>query len=182
MIAPLQLSERWELRSGFTQIYFSDLSKLELQSIFAGPYYRISRTLKTGLEFRHMDKRINGQWVPENRLSSVLVYRNRWSSLSVMLRKRLEYRSRKKGYGIEWRGRSFLKIALNAKGPSPFLSNEIYYNITDSRLERNSFSTGLDIPVTKNIKTGLYYEYETENFGRGWEKLNIVGTSLTVLF
>jgi len=181
VVAPLRLSEQWEIRSGLTRISFKDLSELELQSLYTGPYYRFSGTLKAGLEYRHMDKRINGQWVPENRLSSVLVYRAAPSPLSVMFRKRLEYRSRGKGYGTEWRARGFVAIALAADGPTPFLSNELYYNASEGRIERNTLSTGIEIPVTPKIRTELYYEYETENFGRGWEKLNIVGTSLTIV-
>lgn len=181
VVAPLRLSEQWEIRSGLTRISFNDLSELELQSLYTGPYYRFSGTLKAGLEYRHMDKRINGQWVPENRLSSVLVYRAAPSPLSVMFRKRLEYRSRGKGYGTEWRARGFVAIALAGDGPTPFLSNELYYNASEGRIERNTFSTGIEVPVTPKIRTELYYEYETENFGRGWEKLNIVGTSLTIV-
>ena len=181
VIMPVSINERWQIRTGFTRIYFNDISELELQAFFAGPYYRISNGLKTGLEYRHMDKRINGQWVPENRLSSVFVLSRRSSPWSFLARKRLEYRSRSKGYGREWRARSFIKVALVNKGVSPYLSNELFYNLSKGDINRNKFKVGLDIPIVKELKTGVYYEYEAEKFSEDWEEINIIGTSLVLL-
>ncbi len=181
LIIPVSVSDGWQIRTGFTRIYFNDISELELQAFFAGPYYRISSGLKTGLEYRYMDKQINGQWVPENRLSSVFVLNKRFSPWSLLVRKRLEYRSRSKGYGIEWRGRSFIKIALSNKGITPYLSNELFYNLSEGEMNRNKFKVGLDIPIVKELKTGIHYEYETEKFSKNWEGLNIIGTSFVLV-
>ncbi len=180
-IVTASLNEKWQIRAGITRIYFNDISELELQSFYAGPYYTISKGLKTGLEYRHMDKQINGQWVPEDRVSSVLVLRKKYFDWHVVLRKRLEYRSRAKGYGVEWRGRSFLKIAARRDSFIPYLSNELFYNIGKGRLNRYKFQIGVDIPVAEKLKTGIYYEYETEKFSREWEGLHIVGSSLVLL-
>ncbi|ASQ89712.1 hypothetical protein CHL67_01160 [Prosthecochloris sp. GSB1] len=172
------INENWRLHFGTDQKFVDDISKHGIRTVFTGTSYKAANNLFFGFEIRHHEKKSGGQWLEENRFAPFMIWKNTFDSLSLTFRERTELRTRE---GNEnWVSRNLLKLAVVSGTASPYVSNELFYDLTAATFTENRLSIGLDLAVFKNLNTSLYYLYKSNEKDRGWSVTNVFGTSLTL--
>ncbi|MBF0586381.1 DUF2490 domain-containing protein [Prosthecochloris sp. N3] len=175
-----RLDDTWLLHIGTDQKFVDDMSEHAVWTLFAGAYYQATENLSVGLEARHWKKKKAGTWTEEHRFTPVLVYKDKLSPLVLTFRERAEFRTREGD--DSWISRNYLKLALAARPVSPYIANELFYDVTAEKLSENRLTFGLDIGLSTTVKTGLYYMVKSQEKSGEWNGTNVFGTSLTFLW
>jgi|GEM_PF-2018626 len=176
--AKFTLDQHWMLHAGSDQKFVDDMTEYGIWTLFAAPYYKAATNLLLGFEVRHQETKKNNLWVEENRFTPVVIYKKRSKPACITLRERVEYRTREAGN--YWVSRNYIKAGLNTGPVSPYISNELFYDLNLEKFNENRLAAGLDIALSKKVLAGLYYMYKSNEKQGDWSGTNIVGTALTV--
>ncbi|MBO8091760.1 MAG: DUF2490 domain-containing protein [Prosthecochloris sp.] len=173
------LTKQWLLHLGSDQKFVEDMTEHGIWTLFAGAYYKATGNLSLGFEVRHWEKKNAGDWTEENRFTPVVTYKETIKPFVLTFRERAEYRTRKGD--DNWISRNYLKLGLAAQPVSPYIANELFYDLTAEKFSENRLSFGLDIGLSKKVKTGLYYMYKSNEKSGDWIGTNVFGTALTFI-
>ncbi len=100
-------------------------------------------------------------------------------------RNRFEYQMRKGGrniYRYRNKGTISTNIALFNKNWTPYIADEIFYDINIDILKFNRFYTGVQFMLSKRIKTDLFYLLEHKKNWSSYMTHHILGTTLRFQF
>lgn len=151
-----------------------------------GFFYNLQKYLNVGGGYRHVLSNSREKFLVENEpyITATLF----WDIAGFKFddRSRLEYNHF--DYKDDtWRYRNKFTVKapwkFTALEIQPYLSDEIFILFDDGqRLNTNSFSAGLGMTITKNLKGEIYYMLQdTKNSGK-WTDINVLGTKLKLLF
>ena len=105
-----------------------------------------------------------------------------FKNYSVDNRSRLEHRIKTGGRNDDtfYRNRTKLKVPIRKDGKTvitPFVQNDIWFDIQNPKVFRNDFASGISRKFTKNFTGDFYYQYR-RNFQSGTKHENVIGISL----
>lgn len=150
---------------------FSDVGSHYLAVL---PSYHLAKWITLGGEYRHVFSK------EEDRLALVPTLKWRFANLKFSDRNKLEYRIRSSN-SVRYRNRvkAARKVKVFNHFFSPYLSEEIFYDLTKGDFSSNELSLGFSTSVAKNVGFGLYYMLQNDLTGAS-KPTNILGSSLAL--
>jgi hypothetical protein len=148
-------------------------------------YFGIADWLVLGANYRHIFEKSGGEWVENNEPHLNATIKWKAVGLSFSNRVRLVYRNRETGEdGWIYRNKFALKPLKKFTKLSiqPYIADEIFIDFDDNRFTRNRLYTGFELPLSENIKAGLFYLWQTSKSRGTWIDCNVLGTNLKISF
>lgn len=151
-----------------------------------GFFYNLEKWLNVGGGYRHIYELKKEKFKLENEPYITLTLLWDLKGFKVEERSRIEYRHF--DYQDDsWRYRNKATVKFPWKFTKmeiqPFLSDEIFIGFDGiSELNRNRFSSGLAMNVTKNLKAEVYYMLQASKSSGNWTDVNVLGTKLKIAF
>ena len=150
-----------------------------------GLFYNLQKHLNVGGGYRHVLSKSRGKFLVENEpyITATLL----WDLAEFKFddRSRLEYNH------FDYKDDTWTyRNKFTVKAPwkftkfqiQPYLSDEIFILMDDGqRLNKNRFSVGLGMNITKNLKAEIYYMLQSSKSVK-WTGANILGTKLKLAF
>lgn len=142
--------------------------------------------IDVGLNFKkEFEKDSSGKYRGENRPNLNIMVKGKLFDLDVGDRLRLEYRDLETKEDV-WRFRNKTVVNLPFRvtefNLQPYIADEIFINLGQSRINQNRFYSGLSFKLSKNLKTSVYYMLKSSKQSSGWSNTNIIGTQIVFLF
>ncbi len=132
--------------------------------------YRRGEPVRNGKEFEH-------------RLRFDLTVGHKWKSFSLKDRSRVEYRIRHgRDDSVRYRNKFTFAFPVRHKGKevfSPFVAEEVYYDITAKEFSTNEIQAGITRKLSKNVSADLFYIRRDTNSG-AIRHINGIGSSLKI--
>lgn len=104
----------------------------------------------------------------EHRLRYDFTMEKKWNSFSLKDRHRIEHRIRNsRSNSVRYRNKLTLKIPIKRDGKelfAPFGSEEIFYDLTDSRFTGNRNSAGISRKLSPTVSADFYYVFSYSRF------------------
>ncbi len=75
-----------------------------------------------------------------------------------------------------------LPVELTKFKIQPYLADEVFFNFGDVGYNRNRFYSGASFTLSKNIKAGIFYMWQTSKSGGTWKDTHVLGTDLKLYF
>lgn len=168
---------------------FNDnIGEFNYYHIRTGLAYHAFKNLDLGATHRFLQsKNAAGKWLDENRIELEITPKTTLANFSLSDRSRFEYRSIEQSRD-RWRYRNLIKAAYPAKiGKfefTPYLSNEIFYDMEINKLNLNWATVGADRKISKNLLVGVFYLNELTRVGtkNEWDTNHVIGTKAAVSF
>ena len=124
-------------------------------------------------------------WRQENRPHLNVTFRKKLGSIDFSTRSRLEYRDVELGDDL-WRYRNkftfTLPFELTSLKLKPYIADEIFINLNDEGYIANRVYAGVAFNLHKNIKTAVYYVWQSARTDPGRADIHAVGTRLVFNF
>lgn len=159
------------LRDNFSSAY--------LYNVATGLRWKASRYFDAGPFFLYESaKNTAGSRYYENRYYLEANLKLPGKRLTWSDRNRIEYRNR--NTTDLWRYRNRLKVSLNTGKVSPYVSNEIFWDMTGHELNQNRFSAGISLPLEKHLQLTLYYLLQSTRAGSDWNENHALGVILGI--
>ncbi|MFA4991144.1 MAG: DUF2490 domain-containing protein [Candidatus Omnitrophota bacterium] len=152
----------------------------------AGFFYSLKRYLNVGLGYRHIYELNRGKFKLEKEPFLTAALSWDLNGFRIEDRSRMEYRYF--DYQVDsWRYRNKLGVKFPWKFTSmeiqPYLSDEIFVGFgATNQFNRNRFSSGVGMSISKNIKGELYYMLQDSKSAGKWTDINILGTKIKIAF
>ncbi|HOW43492.1 MAG TPA: DUF2490 domain-containing protein [Candidatus Omnitrophota bacterium] len=151
-----------------------------------GFFYSIEKWLNIGGGYRHIYELKRGKFNLENEpyLTATMLWDIK--GFKIEERNRMEYRNF--DYQDDsWRYRNKVNLKLPWKYTKleiqPYLSDEIFIGFDGAtELNRNRFSSGFAMNLTKNLKAEMYYMLQRSKSSGKWVDTNVLGTKLKLAF
>jgi len=145
--------------------------KLNKYWSFAPTYvYRRGEPVRNAKEFEH-------------RLRFDLTVGHKWKNFSLKDRSRVEYRIRNnRSNSVRYRNKFTYAFPVRKEGKeifSPFVADEVYYDITAKEFSTNEFSAGVSRKLSKNVSADIFYLRRDIKTG-AIRHINGIGTSLKI--
>lgn len=119
----------------------------------------------------------------EHRLRFDLSVGNKWKTFSVKDRSRVEYRIRhNRSDSVRYRNKFTFAFPVTSNKKeifSPFVSEEVYYDITARDFSSNEIQAGITRKLSKNVSADLFYVRRDNNSG-SIRHINGIGTNLKI--
>jgi hypothetical protein len=160
--------------------------ELYYQHYDLGFFYDLAKYLNVGAGYRHvLSKSTKNKFLIENEpyVTATLF----WDLAGFKFddRSRLEYNH------FDYKGDTgTYRNKLTIKAPwkftklqiQPYLSDEVFFVFDDNQnFNKNRFSAGLGMTITKNIKAEIYYMLQSSK-STGWVDANVLGTKFKLVF
>ena len=158
-----------------------------LHNIDVGLVYKsFGDWIDVGLNFKkEFEKDSSGKYRGENRPNLNIMVKGKLFDLDVEDRLRLEYRDLETKEDV-WRFRNKTVINLPFKltkfNLQPYIADEIFINLGESRINQNRSYAGLSFKLSRNIKTSVYYMFKSSKQSSGWLNTNVIATQIIFLF
>lgn len=137
-------------------------------TLSASYFYRAGQPPTGGKEYEH---RIRIDATPGNK----------WKYFSLRDRNRFEYRFRHfRANSTRYRNRLTMTIPIKKDGKelfAPFVADEIFYDFSVHKLNRDEFSTGISKKFNKNFSADFYYLIQA-NREMALKYVNVIGVNL----
>ena len=139
-----------------------------------------------GLNYRQVfEKDSKGEWKQENQPNLNVTLKSKLFGLDVSDRSRLEYRDREDKEDV-WRYRNKftvkLPFELTALKLQPYVADEVFITLNDDNVNKNRLYGGVSFKLTKNLKSDVYYLWESSRSSGSWTDINVLGTALKFSF
>lgn len=180
-----KLADQWKFKVGGQQRLRDDFSDAFLYNVTAGFSWQPVQYLELGPYFKYeREKRTNGDHVNENRYYWEATLKHKVFDLSLSSRNRMEYRN-KNARGDGWRYRNQFKASYRLPfvekiKVAPFVSEEIFWDITGHELNQNRFASGISFGLNKHVSLSLYYMLKSNRSGLDWDEVHVLGTGLSL--
>lgn len=166
------------IRLGQNRLYPAELRagagfdlKLDKYWSFSPTYvYRRGEPIRNRKEFEH-------------RLRFDLTVGDKWKHFSIKDRSRIEYRIRNsRDDSVRYRNKFTFAFPVRHKGNeifSPYVHDEVYYDLTAREFSTNEISAGISRKLSKNVSTDIFWL--RRDFSSGHIRfLNAVGANLKI--
>lgn len=162
-----------------------DISETYHLATRQGVGHKVSDSLDLAAHYFYIqEKNTKGQWVEEDRLELQPTLKWDYAGFNFSDRNRFEYRV--VGDDEKWRYRNLLKIAkpveINGFSFSPYISNEIFYDLKKEELNQDRASVGFIKKINPHVTLDVYYMVRSDYAGGHWNTTNIAGTSFSISF
>lgn len=154
-----------------------------------GAVFSFDKMLDLGFFYRQVFERLHLQkWREEDQPNIDATIKLDIWKFKLDDRNRFEYRHfRYKDDSFRYRNRLTVKFPLDiAKLKikiSPYSSDEMFMTSDSTGFDENRFSSGLEIELTKYIKTDLYYMFKSNKIkDNKWSNSNVLGTKIKIVF
>jgi len=149
-------------------------------------YKSLGDWIDLGFNFKkEYEKDSSDKFRHENRPHFNMMLKGKVLGFDVADRMRLEYRDFEMKEAL-WRFRNKTTVNLPLKltkfNLQPYIADEIFINLGESRINQNRLSVGFSFNSAKNLKTGIYYMFKSNKTRDGWLQTNVVGTQFVFLF
>jgi hypothetical protein len=163
--------------------YNNDFNDLYYMHFEMGVDWKVSKWLVLGPYYRHVNEKKRGDWTVEFRphLNATFI----WAYWGIDLsdRNRLEYRGREETQSFRYRNRLMAKLPKYTQFRiQPYVAEEPFYDFEENRWNKNRAYVGVEFPVVKTLKGGLFFIYESRLKNDKWTSASILGTSLSYKF
>lgn len=119
----------------------------------------------------------------EHRLRFDLSVGNKWKHFSIKDRNRLEYRIRHgRDDSVRYRNRITFAFPVKYKQKeifSPFISEEVYYDITAKEFSTNEIQAGISRKLSNNVSADIFY-IRRDNRSGAIRHINGIGTNIKI--
>ena len=119
----------------------------------------------------------------EHRLRFDLTVGNKWKNFSLKDRSRVEYRIRhNRDDSVRYRNKFTFAFPVRHKDKeivSPFISEEVYYDITAKEFSTNEIQAGITRKFSKNVSADIFY-IRRDNSSGAIRHINGIGTNLKI--
>jgi hypothetical protein len=151
-----------------------------------GFFHDLQKHLNVGAGYRHILSKSKDKFLVENEpyISATLL----WDLIGFKFDDRLRLELNHFDYKDDtWTYRNKFTIKAPWKFTrfeiQPYLADEIFILFDDGqRLNKNRFSAGLGITMTKNLKGEIYYMLQDTKSSGKWGAINVLGTKLKLSF
>ncbi len=149
-------------------------------------YKSLGDWIDVGLNYKKdFEKDSSGKFRRENRPNLNIMVKGKLFDLDVSDRLRLEYRDLDTKEDV-WRFRNKTAVNLPFKltkfNLQPYIADEIFINLGESRINQNRFFAGLSFKLSKNVKTSVYYMFKSNKQSSGWLNTHVIGSQIVFLF
>jgi hypothetical protein len=150
-----------------------------------GFFYNLAKYLNVGAGYRHVLSKFKDKFLVENEPYITATLLGDLKGFKFDDRSRLElnhfdYRDDTWTYRNKFSVKApwkFTKFEIQ-----PYLSDEIFILMDDGqRFNKNRFSAGLGMSLTKNLKAEIYYMLQSSKSAK-WTEANVLGTKLKLVF
>lgn len=158
-----------------------------LHNVDMGVVYRgLADWLDIGMSFKkEYEKDSTGKFRHENRPHLNVTLKGKLFNLDTRNRARIEYRDRehkKTVYRFRNKTTFNLPVKLTTLQLQPYVAEEFFINLGENNINQNRLFAGFSWPVTKKIKSSLYYVWKTSRGTGGWVNTNVIGLDFKILF
>jgi hypothetical protein len=164
----------------------SNATEFYYQHYDLGFFCNLEKYLNVGGGYRHVLSKSKGKFLVENEPYITATLSWDFSGFKFDDRSRLEYNHFDyKDDTWTYRNKFTLKAPwkLTKLEIQPYLSDEIFILFDDGqRLNKNRFSAGLGMRMTKNLKGEIYYMLQDTKSSNKWSAANILGTKFKLSF
>jgi hypothetical protein len=171
--------EEFRLGDGGGHLYYhhSDIALI---------YKGLAKDIDLGFNFRKVyvedDTNI---WRQENRPHLNVTFRKKFEDIDFSTRSRLEFRDNELTEDL-WRYRNLFAFKLPFEWTSlklrPYIADEIFINLNDEGYIANRVYAGVAFNLLKNVKTAVYYVWQSARTSPGRDDIHAVGTKLIFNF
>ncbi|OHB52896.1 MAG: hypothetical protein A2Y07_10280 [Planctomycetes bacterium GWF2_50_10] len=178
----------------FSETYYYHVSNSAAdftKSDFAASYTGLSENYDLGLGFAYLSP--SNTEDEENRPYVLATIKGKLLNVEASNRSIIEYRMQA-GLHDSWRFRDKIQItdpleAFNSRHKNrkekrivPFIFDEMFVSSNGEGFDQNRASAGVQIKLTKNAVTGVYYMLLTEKDAGRWSNSNVIGIDLIYEF
>ncbi len=131
-----------------------------------GAAYRLNKYLKVSGAYRFKNvQRLDGTYRVVNRLHGDVRFRYKAKPIIVLYRARMqvEYGQRNNGPRTDYYDRNKLTLKLDLdKMFSPYISSEVYLDITAKQFDKVRYTIGTDLDLNKRNEVTIFYRIQRE--------------------
>lgn len=135
------------------------------------------------INFREVYELKNDVWVQEHRPHATLSTKMKFGMLEITARGRFEYRMKQDKDPVI-RNRDLISVKFG-KGFTPlklipYITDEIFYDVDNSKLNRNRLYLGCEIRIISFMKTAVYFLQQNDLKNSTWNPTNIIGLKFSL--
>lgn len=142
----------------------------------------LSQSLKISLNYRQIYEASANEWKPEYRPHANLKVSTATSLFSFSARARIEYRIKNEKRTFRNREIFTLKSrqSFSSYKLTPYVADEIFYDMTGKELNKNRFYVGLEIKRFSRLRPTIYYLLESKLKSDQWIGINVIGLRFAI--
>ena len=149
-------------------------------------YKGLAKDIDIGLNFRKAyTEDDTNTWRQENRPHLNVTFRKMLGNIDFNTRSRLEFRDNEIKDDL-WRYRNEFTFKLpfewTALKLKPYIADEIFINLNGQGYTANRVYAGVTFNLLKNVKTAVYYVWQSTRTSPGRDDIHAVGTKLVFNF
>jgi hypothetical protein len=179
-----EFNDRLSLDIASEQKWRDDASDFYLYNGFIIPTVRLTKNVSLGAGYRCERRQEDNSWTTENRLFVPLTLKWAVQDWTIQLRNQLEYRDLENDQD-RWRFRERIMLGhpvhLGGLTVTPFVSEELFYDVTVEQTEQNRVAVGLSIPRGEHMTFAVFYMNKADRDDH-WSTANILGTEVAFKF
>ena len=167
----------WRFSIYGEQFYGEDTSKRWLQYTDYGVSRKLWKHHKLGIHYRKQLVRTKEDWKDEDRPHLDYTYSHPWASFKISNRMRMEFRKKNNQAMVyRFRNRATLSypIALEEGKLSPYISEEIFMDDVEEKINQNRFFVGADYKKT-GWSVGVYTMWRRYERADEWMSNYVLG-------
>jgi len=178
------ITKNLKLKIGEEYRHGDNMTTLYYQHTDFGFSYKVLPWLSTGVNYRNIYE-VKHNWMHEKRPQFNLAFTYKIANVKLKDRSRLEYRIRSKKDSVFRYRNAFTisyKIKFTAFSLSPYLADEIFYDIDENELNRNRIYAGFSISLYKHFSIRLSYVRQADKKNNIWYNKNAMALNLGYKF
>lgn len=183
----VELNKDWKTVFQQEMHFGNDGGHLYYQHYDLGLIYKgLGDWIDVGLNFRKGFKEDSADdWLQENRTHLNVTLKQKLGDIDVSMRNRLEFRDFENAED-RWRYRNKVTFKLPYELTSlklkPYIADEIFINLNEEGYSANRLYGGLSFKLFDNIKTSVFYFWQSSRANPGRNDTHAIGTKLVFAF
>ncbi|MBU2541658.1 MAG: DUF2490 domain-containing protein [Candidatus Omnitrophica bacterium] len=184
--ASWKINDDWKGQFEVEFRYGDDASNFYYQHSDLGFVYSgVVEWLDLGINYRQAFEEKSSIWRYENIPHFNATVKWKLLDFSLSNRARLEYKNREEADNYwRYRNKFTLKvpIKLTRLELEPYIADEIFYDFDKETLNRNRLYTGFNLKLFTNLKTDIFYLWQSSEKNDEWDDYHVLGTKLKFSF